>query len=85
MAKSGTKTHVYYWRWIVDDDLTRALQSFSFSCQHYRLCRPCSSEIQNGVILVRAYPGCRAKWPLNELCSRSNVINTDDVLFTARV
>ena len=28
----------------------------------------CSNEIQNGVVLVPAYPGCAGKWLLNECC-----------------
>ena len=39
---------------------------FDWSCCHHL--HPCSDKIQNGGILVSAYPGCPWKWPLNECC-----------------
>jgi len=33
-----------------------------------------SNKIQNGDILMPAYPGCQGKWPLNERSSASNTL-----------
>ena len=65
MYARGTR-HMAYIRFpFSGDDLTGALHVLQLQ---FTTNNPCSNKIQNGGILLPAYPGCPGKWRLSECC-----------------